>query len=292
MSICSFCQTDLGDAGGLLNSGRCPTCGNLLAWNEETPPVDRTPQIVSPPASDRPKLASWSPPSTNDPVKLLKATLARIITRDLDPDSPQKPMAPLMPPAPSGSRRPLPLRRAIRTDRRTYRAVREARRTRGNDSGTVDFSVTPPNLPKIEGADSGATSASTDMPGASPTKTKSDSYAPTITPGSFSASESDLPPDAARPAGKKPSTYDDKRFAATYDSGTIAPEDTEKVAKLWRGTFAESSTPRTSLKQDTGVRAKDSRLVIKNRALKEYKGTVRTGADYELINTIGEGGMV
>jgi len=100
-----------------------------------------------------------------------------------------------------------------------------------------------------------------------------------------------LPPDAARPAGKKPSTYDDKRFAATYDSGTIAPEDTEKVAKLWRGTFAESSTPRTSLKQDTGVRAKDSRLVIKNRALKEYKGTVRTGADYELINTIGEGGM-
>ncbi len=283
MSICPYCHTDLGDIQ--LNSGRCPTCGNILAWNEEVSPVSHMPQITSPPPSDRPKLASWSPPSTNDPVALLKATLARIVTRDIDPDRPQKPMRPLMPP--SSAETPSAPTGIDASGQPSGGAVREARRTRGNDSGTVDFSVTPPNLPPLPGSPT----ADQNAPAATTKKSKPDSYAPTITPESFAPVSPDSASDSAGPSGKKPSTFDDRGFAATYDSGTIDPEDTERVAQLWKGTYADSTTPRTSLKKDSGVRAKDSRLVIKKRALKESKGTVRTGADYELINLIGEGGM-
>ena len=75
------------------------------------------------------------------------------------------------------------------------------------------------------------------------------------------------------------------------DSGSIPSEETDRVAKLWKGSVSTGATPRTSLKSESGVRAKDSRLVIKHRALRETQHTTVKGADYELLNLIGEGGM-
>jgi WD40 repeat protein/serine/threonine protein kinase len=97
----------------------------------------------------------------------------------------------------------------------------------------------------------------------------------------------EIPP----PKQKQPSTFDDRRFAQTMESGAIAAEDTEQVAKLWRGTFSPSTTPRTSLKGMGGPQTRDSKLVIKHRALRDVHEPTGDGADYQLLSVIGEGGM-
>ena len=99
-----------------------------------------------------------------------------------------------------------------------------------------------------------------------------------------------LPP--VLPGGKRPSTFDELRFAATMDSGNVSPEDTERVAKLWQGSYSPSSTPRTSLKGKEGVRSAATRS-WSSRIARSAKPSAITqkGADYELLNVIGEGGM-
>jgi WD40 repeat protein/serine/threonine protein kinase len=265
MSTCPFCQSNLSDMP--LNSGRCPMCGNLLVWNEDPPPAP--PEAEAPPNVGQPKLAAWTPPATNDPVALLKATLQRIVSRAAESgDEPPRVIPPLMPPA--APARP------------------------GSDSGTVDFSVTPPNFEALAAGISEAAatpparptvfdpSLATDPPTDPNKKSGRGSVHATIESAS-------LPPVPSE--GKRPSTFDELRFAATMDSGNIAPEDTERVAKLWQGTYSPTSTPRTSLKSKEGVRARDSKLVIKNRAVRETTAITKKGADYELLNLIGEGGM-
>ena len=108
------------------------------------------------------------------------------------------------------------------------------------------------------------------------------SVTPTVTP---------LPSPAA--PGKRPSTFDERRFAATMDSGNISAEDTERVAKLWQGTYSPSCTPRTSLKSKEGVRARDSKLVIKNRGSARGRAPRRPpkGPTTNCSILIGEGGM-
>jgi WD40 repeat protein/serine/threonine protein kinase len=261
MSTCPFCQSNLSDMP--LNSGRCPTCGNLLVWSEEEPP--QPPEADAPPSVGQPKLAAWTPPATDDPVALLKATLQRIVSRAAESDEgPPKEIPQLMPPA------------------------AEARPN--IESGAVDYSATQPNVEALAGA-AGVSEASAmspsnrtvvDPPPADPNKKSGrGSVHATIDSASFPPVE----------AAKRPSTFDERRFAATMDSGNISPEDTERVAKLWNGTYSPSSTPRTSLKSKEGVRARDSKLVIKNRAVHEAASITKKGADYELLNLIGEGGM-
>ena len=265
MSICPFCQSNLSDMP--LHAGRCPMCGNLLVWNEEPSPAPS--ESEAPSSVGQPKLAAWTPPATDDPVALLKATLQRIVSRAAESgDEPPKAIPPLMPPAP-------PVRPR-------------------SDSGMVDFSVAPPNFEALAAGISDAAAAAPSSqtvhdprlaadPPADPTKT---SGRGSVHAAIDSASQPPVPP-----GGKRPSPYDERRFAATMDSGNISPEDTERVAKLWQGTFSPSSTPRTSLKSKEGVRARDSKLVIKNRAVREATAVTKKGADYELLNLIGEGGM-
>src|SRR5260221_7547822 len=131
MSTCPFCQSNLSDMP--LNLGRCPMCGNLLVWNEE-PPLEPL-EAEAPPSVGQPKLAAWTPPATNDPVALLKATLQRIVSRAAESgDEPPKAIPPLMPPAAPA------------------RAGRDS-------SGTVDFSVTPPNFEALPAGISEAAAA-------------------------------------------------------------------------------------------------------------------------------------
>src|SRR5260370_37465641 len=96
MSTCPYCQTNLSDRP--LTEGHCPACGNLVTGTEDEPPV-----AEAPPTAGRPKTPSWSPPDTDDPVTLLKATLERIANRDADGDA-ARAIPPLVPavPAPSG----------------------------------------------------------------------------------------------------------------------------------------------------------------------------------------------
>ncbi len=264
MSTCPFCQSNLSDAP--LAGGRCPVCGNLVAWEEEPQaPAAETPPIM------QPKLAAWTPPSTDDPVELMKATIARIVMREAESDHPAKPIPPLMPP--------------------TAPPARAA-----HDSGTLDYGITPPNFSELASA---AGIAETPAAPSSPTVFEPPARAAAAEDGdgnktgrgSVAATIDSALLQPVPPGGKRPSTFDERRFAATMDSGNISPEDTERVAKLWHGTYNPTCTPRTSLKSKEGVRARDSKLVIKNRAVRESTAVTQKGSDYELLNMIGEGGM-
>jgi WD40 repeat protein/serine/threonine protein kinase len=269
-----------------------------LVWNQDEPPAQ---EIAPPPSVGQPKLAPWTPPETNDPVALLKATLQRIVSRAAESDeAPPKEIPPLFPPIPqAGGTAPStnapPIGPAISG---SASAPPPSPPRRGNDSGTLDYSVTPPNFEELASAAGlpGVPTLAPSKPTVMDVPVPADPNAP-ADPGKKSGRGSVhatfdsavLPP--VLPGGKRPSTYDERRFAATMDSGNISPEDTERVAKLWQGTYSPSCTPRTSLKSKEGVRARDSKLVIKNRAVREATAITRKGADYELLNMIGEGGM-
>ncbi len=220
----------------------------------------------------------WTPPNTDDPVTLLKATLARIVSRAAEDDVPAKPIPGLFPKpgagGPGSSDVAYPEAVAYPEESPGTKTV-----PRGNDSQTIDLSVTQPKLPG-DNDSSGDTrppdaESLIDTP---PTKMRG-SYTPTITPM----------PEAFGPQ-KKPSTFDDRRFVATMDS-LPGGDSASAVAKLWKGSFSSATSPRTSLKSESGIRARDSRLVIKHRALRQTHEPAHKGADYELLNLIGEGGM-
>jgi WD40 repeat protein/serine/threonine protein kinase len=264
MSTCPFCQKSVPEEA--LTEGHCPACGNLISWTEDKPTA-----AEAPPAGGRPKTPSWSPPDTDDPVTLLKATLERIASRDTEEEQ-AKTIAPLVPSgaAPSGAHH-------------------------GSESGTMDFTLTPPDLAALAAA--AESTSDTGPESARPTIVDSSALAetPAVDTGKKTKRGSDTPtliPTVVPAGGKRPSTYDDRRFAATMDSGNIPADDTEHVAKLWQGTYSPTCTPRTSLKGNEAFRARDSKLVIKHRALREVtEKTKHTGADYELLTLIGEGGM-
>ncbi|HEY2148021.1 MAG TPA: protein kinase, partial [Pirellulales bacterium] len=264
-----------------------------MAWSDEAPPPA---EIAAPASVGQPKLAAWTPPETNDPVALLKATLQRIVNRAAESDEPPKEIPPLFPPisqpggAPYYTNAP-PIGPAVS-------GSASAPPHRGHDSGTFDYRVTPPNFEELSSAAglSEAPAAAPSTPTVMNPPLPADPNAPVGQDkksgrGSVHATidSAVLPPVV--PGGKRPSTFDELRFAATMDSGNVSPEDTERVAKLWQGSYSPSSTPRTSLKGKEGVRTRDSKLVIKNRAVREAIAITQKGADYELLNMIGEGGM-
>jgi WD40 repeat protein/serine/threonine protein kinase/endogenous inhibitor of DNA gyrase (YacG/DUF329 family) len=90
-------------------------------------------------------------------------------------------------------------------------------------------------------------------------------------------------------------TFDERRIAATMDSAQLSQSDGEILANMWGGTYAPTTTPRMTIKRDgRGSSPKDSRLVIKPKALVNNPTPalpLKTGADYELLNVIGEGGV-
>lgn len=89
-------------------------------------------------------------------------------------------------------------------------------------------------------------------------------------------------------------TFNERRLAATLDSGSLTDSQGAALAKIWRGTIEPDTTPRTSIKRDAKASPKDSKLVIKPKAFVTNPTPeipLKTGADYELLNVIGEGGV-
>lgn len=95
-------------------------------------------------------------------------------------------------------------------------------------------------------------------------------------------------------------TFDERRLAATYDSGLVSESQGAQIAGLWRGTIAPTTTPRMTIKRDRdGGSPKDSKLVIKPKDFTRKRQTssaalkppVKSNADYELLDVIGEGGV-
>ncbi len=228
----------------------------------------------------------YGSPPPQDPLAALKATMARIVNRGAAEagEGPPQAMPTLLPPgagmgdsspaqvplvAPLSSGQTSPTETPPASHPTPPSNPRSYPTPRGNIDQTIELgpssAATVHNQPDDKGTDAATDADRTN-------------YGATI----------DLPP----PKQKQPSTYDDRRIAQTMAAAGMAADDTERVAKLWRGTFDPSTSPRTSLKGDQGAaKARDSKLVIKHRALRDVRETTRVGADYELLTVIGEGGM-
>ncbi len=105
-----------------------------------------------------------------------------------------------------------------------------------------------------------------------------------------------LPPDANQPAADgeeaKPGTVPDRRLLQTMDGGVPA-ENVEQLEKIWRGTYTPETKPSMTIKGSEPPAARDSRLVIKPRAMRHRttQSIPDHSAEYELIEVLGEGGM-
>jgi WD40 repeat protein/serine/threonine protein kinase len=289
MSYCPYCNNDLSESP--LSGGRCPTCGNMLAWQEPEataqPPgmAAQQPAAMGAPAPEM----NYSPPPAHDPLAALKATMARIVNRGVVEagDGPRQATPTLLPPG-AGMDQMSPAHAPL---------VAPPPPAQSPPSPTSPSSHPTPISPRSYPTPRGNIDQTVELgPGADRPMPAGDESAGRPTDGGAGGSDAggsdtggatiDLPAFKA----KQPSTYDDRRIAQTMAAGGAA-ENTEQVAKLWRGTFDQSTTPRTSLKGQGAAQARDSKLVIKHRALREVREPARTGADYELLSVIGEGGM-
>jgi len=84
---------------------------------------------------------------------------------------------------------------------------------------------------------------------------------------------------------------DSHRNAPTVESGNLPAELVQRVSMLWSGKFDATATPWTSIKSNAQTIEEESRLVIQPRVISEIKAPDKTGADYELLKRLGEGGM-
>jgi len=107
-------------------------------------------------------------------------------------------------------------------------------------------------------------------------------YAHTIDSGNFDPVEADQP---------KRGTLPDRRMAATMAPGEFMPQSEADLAALWSGTHGADDRPGMTIKGQGPPKARDSKLVIRPRSLKNTGEAVASTIDYELLEKIGEGGM-
>jgi len=91
--------------------------------------------------------------------------------------------------------------------------------------------------------------------------------------------------------GEDAGTADDRGIAQTLDSSALPPGEVERVSILWSGKFQPNTTPKTSIKAAALSVETSGDLVIQPKVVREAKKGRLAGADYELINRLGEGGM-
>ncbi len=74
--------------------------------------------------------------------------------------------------------------------------------------------------------------------------------------------------------------------------GALTHAEVDRLTRMWSSELSPHAGPGTSLKSaDRPKTHKDSRLVIKKRALRALREIPSRDSDYELLETIGEGGM-
>lgn len=91
-----------------------------------------------------------------------------------------------------------------------------------------------------------------------------------------------------------PRTVPDNDLMATYDSQEVSSREAKQVDQMWRGANVEKASPRMTIKgREPQPPAGRSSLVIQPRMFRETKtpGYTASNADYDLIKTLGQGGM-
>ncbi|MEX2142795.1 MAG: protein kinase [Pirellulales bacterium] len=87
-------------------------------------------------------------------------------------------------------------------------------------------------------------------------------------------------------------THDDERPFLTIDSRAPAMS-AEEIVALWSGAHSPTTGPQTTIRQPEQLAGspRDSRLILTSRNVRQTQSPLRSSADYELIETIGEGGV-
>jgi hypothetical protein len=107
---------------------------------------------------------------------------------------------------------------------------------------------------------------------------------PTESPLRTIVSIRDVPPDDG--------TRDDSSRLRTIDS-SLRGASADAVLQLWAGADAATTNPRTTIRPPEPLAGspRDSRLIITSRTVQQTQSPLRASADYELLETIGEGGV-
>jgi hypothetical protein len=89
------------------------------------------------------------------------------------------------------------------------------------------------------------------------------------------------------------STLHGRRVTSTIDAASMPVVSNEKIAGIWESTLLPGIGPLTTIRrEDKAPDAPNARLVIKPRAIQQQvDGEIKAGADYELREVIGEGGV-
>ncbi|HJS08803.1 MAG TPA: protein kinase [Pirellulales bacterium] len=87
-------------------------------------------------------------------------------------------------------------------------------------------------------------------------------------------------------------TRDDVSRLRTIDS-SLRGASADAILQLWAGADAATANPRNTIRPPEGLAGspRDSRLIITSRTVRQTQSPLRASADYELLETIGEGGV-
>jgi hypothetical protein len=77
----------------------------------------------------------------------------------------------------------------------------------------------------------------------------------------------------------------------TIDAGELPPDQMEMLTGMWSATISPEAKPGMTIKAAAGGSATQTHLVVRPRTLRPQNEPSPAGADYELLDTIGQGGM-
>jgi WD40 repeat protein/serine/threonine protein kinase len=91
--------------------------------------------------------------------------------------------------------------------------------------------------------------------------------------------------------GNRNAAADDANLPA--NAGYSAALSDEQLVDMWREAHSPTTKPSTTIRKPEQISGspRDSRLIITSRSVVPIQSPLRTSADYELIETIGEGGV-
>ena len=77
----------------------------------------------------------------------------------------------------------------------------------------------------------------------------------------------------------------------TLDAGELPPEQMEMLTGMWESTIPPDARPGMTIKTSSAGSASQTQLVVRPRSVRAPEEPAPDGADYELLETIGKGGM-
>jgi len=77
----------------------------------------------------------------------------------------------------------------------------------------------------------------------------------------------------------------------TIDAGELPPDELERLTGMWESTIPPEARPGMTIKASSPGSATQTHLVVRPRTVRPPEEPAPDGADYELLETIGKGGM-